>query len=162
MPRPHGHHNHTGEHGHSHVHGTASDAPPDTLYNWQIRHPFEGVTDRVAVEVSPRSGLLPRWRFVIPADYSGVVVWGVGEPGAESIDHSLVRRPVTQGPVQLKDGPIVEWMGGHNPLSSSLSAFLVFEGDPPHYLAFGQADEPGGPPSSLEGVYFQSHQHPSH
>lgn len=155
-----GHGDHDGGHEHHHVHGTATEAPPDTLYHWQIRHPFEGIADRVAVEVSPRNGLLPRWRFVVPADYEGVVTWGVAPPGADSIDHSSVRRPVSEGPVQLQNGPEVVWMGGHKPLSPTLSAVLVFEGDPPHYLAFGQAETPGGPPMRLEGVYFQSHAHP--
>ena len=68
--------------------------------------------------------------------------------------------PLRHGPVQLTDGPEVEWLGGHNPLSSSLSAYIVIDGDPPHYLAFGQADEPEAPPSSLEGIYFNAHQAP--
>ena len=63
-------------------------------------------------------------------------------------------------PVQLTDGPVVEWLGGHNPLSPSLSAYLVIDGDPPHYLAFGQSEEPDAPPASLEGIYFAAHEHP--
>ena len=64
------------------------------------------------------------------------------------------------GPVQLVDGPEVEWMGGHNPLSATLSAYIVIDGDPPHYLAFGQAEEPDAPPGSLEGIYFNAPQAP--
>lgn len=155
-PRHH-HHNHSA--GHVHTHGTVSDAHPGTRYNWQIHHPFDGVHDRVAVEVSPWSGLLPRWRFVIPADYEGLVRWGVGGPGGCGVDFNAVRRPVTLDDVHLKDGPVVKCIGGHNPLSSSLSAFVVFEGAPPHYLAFGQAEEPDGPPGALEGIYFNAHEH---
>ena len=115
---------------------------------------------RAAIEVAPWSGLLPRWRFVIPADYEGVVTWGIGPPGAAEVSFDAVRRPTRHGPVQLTDGPVVEWLGGHNPLSPSLSAYLVIDGDPPHYLAFGQSEEPDAPPASLEGIYFAAHEHP--
>ena len=75
-------------------------------------------------------GLLSRWRFLIPSDYEGVVRWGVGPPGASEISFEAVRRPIRHGPVQLIDGPEVEWIGGHNPLSISLSAYIVIDGDP--------------------------------
>ena len=75
---------------------------------------------------------------------------------------SSVRNPVEGGPVQLVNGPEVLWMGGLDALSSKKSAYLVFKGDPPHYVAFGQAEEPDGPPGALEGVSFGDHdEHPS-
>lgn len=158
---PHGHlHQHNDATEHAHTHSTVSHDDPQSRFRWQIHHPFEGIHDRAAIEVSPWNGLLPRWRFIIPSDYEGVVRWGVGPPGATDISFEAVRRPLRHGPVQLTDGPEVEWLGGHNPLSNSLSAYIVIDGDPPHYLAFGQADEPEAPPSSLEGIYFNAHQSP--
>ncbi len=145
---------------HVHTHGTVSYDEPPSRYRWQIHHPFEDVHHRAAIEVSPWKGLLPRWRFVIPSDYQGVVRWGVGPPGASEISFEAVRRPLRHGPVQLIDGPTVEWLGGHNPLSNSLSAYIVIDGDPPHYLAFGQADQSEAPPTSLEGIYFNAHATP--
>jgi hypothetical protein len=62
----------------------------------------------------------------------------------------------------MVNGPRVIWFGGHDVLSSRLSAYVVFEGEPPHYLAFGQADEPGGPPAKIEGISFAAHQHGPH
>ncbi len=147
---------------HIHSHGVYSQTrqQAETRYRWQIHHPVDGIKDRVAVEVSPWNGLLPRWRFIIPADYDGMVRWGVARSGSDDPDHEAVRRPVTSEPVQLMDGPDVKWVGGHNPLSaSSLSAVFVFQGEPPHYLGFGQAAEPDGPPASVEGIYFQAHHH---
>ena len=154
----HGHHHHNdGPQQHQHTHGTPSTETPQSRFRWQIHHPYENIDGRAAIEVAPWSGLMPRWRFVIPADYEGVVRWGVGAPNAQNISFSDVRRPVRHGPVQLVDGPMVEWFGGHNPLSKSLSAYIIIDGDPPHYLAFGQSEDADQPPSSLEGVYFNAH-----
>lgn len=154
----HGHDDHEGHDHDGHEHGPESD--PDTEYNWRIHHPFGDDGDEVAVEVSPKSGLLPRWRFVTPGSYTDVVRWGVGAPGGGPIDTD-VRNPVEGGPVQLVNGPEVRWMGSVEALSSSKSAYLVFKGEPPHYVAFGQAEEPDGPPGALEGLSFGDHsEHP--
>ena len=143
---------------------SAARIPPsqssDTQYNWRIHHPFEDVEHRVAVEVAPWKGLLPRWRFVIPGDFKGVSRWGVGPAGSGQIDEN-VKRPVKDGPIQMPNGPLVVWFGGHESLSTTQSAFLVFEGEAPHYIAFGQSESVGGPPASLEGVSF-GNDHPSH
>lgn len=155
----HGHehegHSHDGEHSHDH------EPDPNTEYTWRIHHPYGDDDDEVAVEVAPKSGLLPRWRFVTPGDYTGVTRWGVGAPNGAAVDTS-VRNPVEGGPVRLVNGPEVLWMGGIDALSSKKSAYLVFKGEPPHYVAFGQAEEPDGPPGALEGVSFGEHaDHPS-
>ena len=147
-------HDHGDEQHGDHSHGHEPD--PNTEYTWRIHHPFGDDGDEVAVEVAPKSGLLPRWRFVIPGGFTGVTRWGVGTPNGEQVDAD-VRSPVEGGPVQLINGPDVLWMGGLDALSSSKSAYLVFRGDPPHYVAFGQADEPDGPPGALEGVSFGDH-----
>ena len=134
--------------------------PEDTLLNWRVHHPFEGVEDRVAVEVAPWKGLLARWRFVVPGDFKGVIRWGVGPAGTGDIDED-VKRPVKDGPLKMVNGPEVLWFGGHESLSSKQSAYLVFQGEAPHYVAFGQADVVGGPPGNLEGISFGS-EHPEH
>ena len=157
---PHQNHQHLHQHGHS----LTAGADPNSRFRWNVHHPFDGIESRAAVEVAPWSGLLPRWRFVVPADFKRVVRWGTGPSGASDVDPSSVRRPVHHEDVQLQNGPVVDWMGGHNPLSTKLSAYLVFDGDPPHFMAFGQAEEPDGPPTSLEGIYFAGHPppHPAH
>ena len=146
-----------GRHSHEHVPHSTDEAP--SAYDWKVYHPFEDVPERAAVEVSPRRGLIARWRFVVPQGYKGVRAWGVGAPGGGPLNTD-VKRPVESGPTQLVNGPAVIWFGGHETLSSRLSAYLVFEGEPPHYLAFGEADEPGGPPLRLEGITFSAHDHP--
>lgn len=150
---------------HQHTHAASSvGTNPNSRFRWNVHHPFDGIEDRVAVEVAPWSGLLPRWRFVVPADFKRVVRWGIGPAGGEDLGPAAIRRSVHEENVQLHDGPMVDWMGAHNPLSAKLSAFLVFEGEPPHFLAFGQADEMDGPPTNLEGIYFAGHPppHPAH
>jgi len=104
--------------------------------------------------------LLPRWRFVIPGDFKGVSRWGVGPAGSGQIDEN-VKRPVKDGPIQMTNGPLVVWFGGHESLSTTQSAFLVFEGEAPHYIAFGQSESVGGPPTNLEGISFGD-DHPGH
>ena len=143
----------------THRPGPSSESD-DTQFNWRIHHPFEGVEDRVAVEVAPWKGLLPRWRFVVPGDYQGPTRWGIGPAGLGEIDED-VKRPAKDGPIQMVNGPLVVWFGGHESLSTTQSAYLVFEGEPPHYVAFGQADAVGGPPGQREGISFGD-SHPSH
>ncbi len=164
----HSHHGHGDEHGHAHAehgheghdHQHALDSDPNTEYNWRIHHPFGEAGDEVAVEVAPRSGLLPRWRFVTPGSYTDITRWGVGAPNGGPVETN-VRGPVEGGPVRLINGPEVRWMGSVEALSSSKSAYLVFKGEPPHYVAFGQAEDPDGPPGPLEGLSFGDHaQHP--
>lgn len=156
----HGHeaHDHDGHDHDDHLHSPEAD--PNTEYTWRIHHPFGDDGDEVAVEVAPKSGLLPRWRFVTPGDYTDVVRWGIGEPnGGPAVTEA--RNSVEGGPVQLVNGPEVRWMGSVEALSSTKSAYLVFKGDPPHYVAFGQAEEPDGPPGALEGLSFGDHdEHP--
>jgi hypothetical protein len=151
------------ENSHDHAADTHRPGPPseadDTQYNWKIHHPFEGVEDRVAVEVAPWRGLLPRWRFVVPGDYKGPTKWGIGPAGSGEIDED-VKRPAKDGPIQMVNGPLVVWFGGHESLSTKQSAYLVFDGEPPHYVAFGQAQAVAGPPDQLEGISFGDH--PTH
>ena len=143
----------------THQPGPSSESD-DTQFNWRIHHPFEGVESRVAVEVAPWRGLLPRWRFVISGDYKGVQRWGIGPSGTGEIDED-VKRPAKDGPVQMINGPLVVWFGGNESLSSKQSAYLVFEGEAPHYVAFGQAEAVGGAPDNLEGISFGD-DHPVH
>ncbi len=146
-----------GVHVHSPDHRHENPGETPTEYNWRIHHPYEGVENRVAVEIAPWRGLLPRWRFVVPGEFEGVLQWGTGDPGCEGDIDTEGRNRVGGGPVTLTDGPTVVWFGGLEPLSSRRSAYMVFEGDPPHFLAFGQAEDADGPPGELEGITFSDH-----
>jgi len=96
----------------------------------------------------------------VPGDFKGVARWGIGPAGTGEIDED-VKRPAKEGPIQMVNGPIVVWFGGHESLSPKQSAYLVFEGEVPHYVAFGQAENVGGPPGNLEGISFGD-DHPVH
>ena len=146
------------EHTHSHSVGSGG---PGTRFNWRIHHPYQHAEDRVAVEVAPWQGLTPRWRFVLPAGYEGIVEWGTGDPGGEHGFTPPGSHAAQGGPVEMVNGPTVIWFGSLEALSSKKSAFLVFEGEPPHYVMFGQSETPEGPPGSLEGITFGDHsEHP--
>ena len=133
----------------------------NTLYNWRIYHPYEDVEERVCVEVNAWRGLLYRWRFIIPHDYKGIVKWGVGKSGTGILNDSI-KSKIQNGPVKMINGPTVLWFGGNESLSTELSAYLVFEGEPPQYISFGQAREVDGPPYELEGITLgnNTHNHP--
>ncbi len=125
-----------------------------THYAWSVHHPYNGVETHVAVEVHPHFGFARDWRFVLPSDYEGVVAWGVGEPGGAPIRDRL-RGETKGGPTQLLNGPDVVWFGATERISaSSRSAYLVFNDPPPHYVSFGEAENPTLPPDSLEGISF--------
>lgn len=108
----------------------------------------------------PLSGLLPRWRFVLPADFDGVVRWGMGETNMPATLRTAIRGiSQSDGAVQLTDGPKVIWFGALEPLSVKVSAYLLFRGNPPHYVMFGQATSPQSPPQKLEGITFGDTHH---
>ncbi|MDA1258594.1 MAG: hypothetical protein O3C10_12250 [Chloroflexi bacterium] len=84
----------------------------------------------------------------------------MGRPNGSPIEDKL-RGESRGGPSQLLDGPEVVWFGAAERLSASnRSAYLVFHDPPPHYVSFGEAEGPGDPPGTLEGVSFgESHDH---
>ena len=152
-------HNDNDNHITSHQHHAPSHiatADPHTKYVWRIHHPYKNLKETVAIEVAPKKGLIPRWRFVVPQDFDGILKWGSGPSDGGEVDIN-VKNPSHGGPVQLINGPEVIWFGGIIPLSSKISAYLVFEGSPPHYVAFGQADDVDGPPKTMEGISFGEH-----
>lgn len=131
-------------------------------YNWRIHHGAQGHPDWLVVEVAPWKGLLPRWRFVLPAEYDGVVGWGQGDTNRKDEFQPVSDAKTARGgPVQMINGPRTVWFGGLDPLSNSSSAFLVLK-TPPHYVMFGQAPTPVSPPGSMEGITFaadETHDH---
>ncbi|MFP6679138.1 MAG: hypothetical protein VB824_03150 [Dehalococcoidia bacterium] len=133
---------------------------PHTHYAWSVHHPYNGLENHVAVEVRPHFGFARDWRFVLPSEYKGVVAWGVGPPGGGQLGDKL-RGEVNGGPTQLLDGPEVIWFGATERISaSSRSAYLIFNDPPPHYVSFGEAQDPSSPPTTLEGISFgDSHDH---
>lgn len=146
---------------HRHTHSLEPGGGPGTRFNWRIHHPYQQAENRVAIEVSAWNGLVPRWRFVLPAGYDGILEWGTGPAGGEAGIEPVTSNRSEGGPVQMENGPTVVWFGGLDPLSTKRSAYVVFEGDPPHYVMFGQSETPDGPPGSLEGITFGDHsEHP--
>ncbi len=126
-----------------------------TRFEWRIHHPIDGIPDRVCVEVSPKKGLLARWRFVLPGYFGKPLKWGTSKSNHPNQIKECPRGAIEGGPVKLKDGPIVLWFGALEPLSRRSSAYLVFEGTTPDYIMFGQADSTDAPPTSLEGILFE-------
>lgn len=91
------------------------------------------------------------------------MTWGVGAPNGEPIEDQL-RDEASGGPTQLMNGPEVVWFGAAERLSASnRAAYLVFHDPPPHYVSFGEAEGPGEPPQTLEGISFgDSHDQLAH
>jgi len=133
----------------------------NSSYNWRIIHPFDN-DSTLGVEVMPWKGLIPRWRFVLPSEYNGLIKWGIIIPGTYNVDENVLR-PIENGPTQLIDGPNVIWFGGHKPLSINLAAIIILKVPPPHYIAFGSSENQNDPPKSLEIISFDDDKlHPPH
>ena len=132
-------------------------------FNWGVNHSADGTN--VTVFVSPWQGLLPRWRFVLPAEYDGVLSWGVSTedagPHPEPIEEPRGKIE-SKGTVTMVNGPTVVWFGGLEPLSTRKRAVLKIQAPLPHYIMFGQAPEPTAPPQKLEGITFAAHDHHHH
>ena len=67
----------------------------NSSYNWRIIHPFDN-DSTLGVEVMPWKGLIPRWRFVLPSEYNGLIKWGIIVPGTYNVDENLIEDAVNK------------------------------------------------------------------
>ena len=56
------------------------------VYNWEIDHGDPNdLNSKIVISVKPHTGLLSKWRFILPANYQGLTEWGVIEDGKNTI-----------------------------------------------------------------------------
>ena len=120
---------------------------PKTRYVWRVYSDYNGQPSLTAVEIRPRLGEIAYWQVAIPAT-SQVTLWGCGPAGCGSIREPINRS--IEGRQAAINGVPVAWYGAGDQLSEKVSAYIVFEGDPPDFLCFGFASDPSGKPHAIE------------
>ncbi len=129
-----------------------------SLYNWEIDHgdPSD-INSNIIISISPLSGLLSKWRIILPADYEGLVNWGVYSKEIEEITEP--RGIFETDQIQLDDGLKVIVKGGVEPISKNKKARIIIKNPPPHFIGFGFSDDDYSPPKNIEGITFDDHPH---
>lgn len=115
---------------------------------FRIHRNYQGNSAAVAVEIRPRFAQVMNWRIAIPSAAKPPVTWGFGSAGGGPL--SMVMSAALEGSTTI-DGGEVAFFGAGDPLSPSVSAYAVFEGDLPSQVFFGVA-ESGLMPSGWEST----------
>ncbi len=121
-------------------------AEVQTRYVWTIHPNYLGTPSRLAIEVRPRFGAIVYWRFVVPPS-STILAWGLGPAGGGALSGTMTG--VVEGTLELGGIPCT-FFGAGNPVSPSISAYVVFGDQPPEFVGFGEAREPFGGPTEVE------------
>ena len=115
----------------------------ESRFVWSVHRNYGGIPSHVAVEVRPHFGTMMYWRLIVPAS-STVVAWGLGPAGGGAILGMTMM--AVEGQLTFQSTSCA-FFGSGDALSPSVSAYVVFEGQPPSFVGFGQAQEPLGTPS---------------
>ena len=128
------------------------------VYNWEIDlgDPND-LNSKIVISVKPHTGLLSKWRFILPANYQGLTEWGVIEDGKNTIREP--RGIFETGNIQLQDGQVVVVIGGLEAISKIKAARLVLSVPPPNFLGFGFSEDDAAAPINIEGISFEALPH---
>ena len=128
------------------------------VYNWEIDHGDPNdKKSQIIISVKPHSGLISKWRMILPADYEGLNHWGIIEDGETEL-----RKPrgiFETGKIQLQDGQVVIVIGALEAVSKTKAARLILNTPPPHFLGFGFSEDDATAPTNIEGISFEDHPH---
>ena len=127
--------------------------PKAAKYVWHVHptyRPHGESPAHPAIEVRPRFGQIPHWRFLVPKT-ARVIDCGAGPAGGAVLEPM---RLYTMGEAEGREGHVngvpIKWFGAGNALSPSVSAYVVFEGSLPEFVIFSPAREPFGNPDMEE------------
>lgn len=128
------------------------------FYNWEIDHgdPADPESN-IIVSISPHSGLISKWRIMIPANYEGIIEWGIYSK--ESKELVIPRGSVETDKITMQDGLEVKLKGGVESITKNKPAQIICKNPPPHFIAFGYSEDEISPPQNLEGIAFEDHPH---
>jgi hypothetical protein len=124
------------------------EPPAQTRFRWRV---YGGPGDTTAVEVGPRHGEVIHWRLAVPANCP-IECYGRGKSGSPpSGPAALARglRDVISGSTHL-GGRDAQVVGQGDPVSPSISAYVIVRGSVPDFVAFGVADGPVSLPAEWE------------
>jgi hypothetical protein len=108
----------------------------------KIHENYSGRQSWTAIEIRPRFEQLTYWRIAFPSNGPQPVHWGAGPCNGGGIGGVMFN--VVEGEYSDIGGVPMKFKGAGNPLSSSISAYVVFEGALPRCFFFGLANEPFG------------------
>tara|TARA_Y100000768_G_scaffold157879_1_gene117829 strand:- start:10162 stop:10563 length:402 start_codon:yes stop_codon:yes gene_type:complete len=128
------------------------------LYNWEIDHGDPSDPDSsIFISISPHSGLISKWRIILPAEYEGTIDWGIYIEKSNEIIKP--RGIVETEKIIMQDGLEVIVKGGVESISKSKPAKIIVKNPPPHFIAFGFSEDENSPPKNIEGITFEDHPH---
>lgn len=104
---------------------------------FRIYRNYQGDPAAVAVEIRPRFAQVMNWRIAIPSAAKPPLSWGFGPAGGGPL--SMVMSGIIEGSTAI-DGGDVAFFGAGDPLSPSVSAYAIFEGELPSKVFFGVAE----------------------
>ena len=116
-----------------------------------VHHPYGDDPDQFAVEIRPRFGELRYWRIAYPAG-ANLIKSGVGPAGGGGVGGSLSE--YLDGEVQLLGRPM-KFVGAGSALTPGTSAYVVFSGTNPNFMAFSIANQAFEIPSQWMPLEFE-------
>jgi hypothetical protein len=130
----------------------------NSIYNWEIDHGDPSDKDsEIIISIKPKLGLLSKWRLILPANYNGLIKWGIISD--EDQELKVPRGIFETGNIKLNDGQVVVVFGGVEPVTKNKSARIIVKSPPPHFIGFGFSEDDASPPMSIEGITFEDHPH---
>ena len=109
---------------------------------------YSGNANRTAIEVRPRFGELRNWRLGFPKSGLQPVSWGIGAANGGGID--FAQFSIIEGEQSYKNGMTMRIYGGGAAISSSTSAYAVFESALPTLVSFGVSNAADTLPKTAE------------
>ena len=123
------------------------------VYNWEIDHGDPNdKNSNIIISVSPFTGLISKWRIILPAGYEGLIDWGIYSKEDQTINEP--RGSFETDKITLQDGMEVIIKGGVESVSKSKPARVIVKNPPPSFMGFGFSEDENSPPTNIEGITF--------
>ena len=106
----------------------------------------------IIISVSPFTGLISKWRIILPAGYEGLIDWGIYSKEDQTINEP--RGSFETDKITLQDGMEVIIKGGVESVSKSKPARVIVKNPPPSFMGFGFSEDEYSPPKNIEGITF--------
>jgi hypothetical protein len=129
-----------------------------SLYNWEIDHGDpKDAESNIIISISPLTGLISKWRIIFPAEYEGLIDWGIYTKETQELNPP--RGIFETDKIVLEDGLQVIVKGGVESISNTKKAQIIVKNPPPHFIGFGFSEDEFSPPKNIEGITFDDHPH---
>jgi hypothetical protein len=116
--------------------------PPQEPFVIKYHRDYLSQTGKIAIEIRPRFGEIRYWRWAFPSTGPQPVAWGTGPANGGGV--GAILQESLEGEYHNIAGTPMKFIGAGNPISSSSSAYAVFDQKLPERFFFGVAKEPFG------------------